>query len=157
MQHPKSIFGDFQCLLELVLNKHAKQTQQAHMTCGPNYPTDSHRIFGDEFPQCLFEKVKSSYQREQFAMSHFPFVKPEEHLFANPASLPFQYVPIGQVLNNLLQVPELLEHLLQRTEQGTTEAVRHDEVEVLQSFRDGKASKKVPMHMLHIVLYTHST
>ncbi|EEC15148.1 hypothetical protein IscW_ISCW024671, partial [Ixodes scapularis] len=65
------------------------------------------------------------------------------------------YVPIGKVIKNLLQVPELSKHLLQETEQETTEP------QILRCFRDGKAIKEVqtgihnePVHMLHILLYT---
>ncbi|XP_040069990.1 uncharacterized protein LOC120842871 [Ixodes scapularis] len=147
----EKIFGDFQCLLETILSKYAKQAQQAGEIFGANDPKDSRRIFGNEFPGCLFEQVKSTYQREQFAMGNLPYVKPEEHSLANPQSLSFQYVPIGKVIKNLLQVPELSKHLLQETEQETTEP------QILRCFRDGKAIKEVhnePVHMLHILLYT---
>ncbi|CAN7940147.1 unnamed protein product, partial [Ixodes hexagonus] len=68
----------------------------------------------------------------------------------------YQYVPIGKVIKNLLQIPELGEHLLQNTEQDATER------QVLQCFRDGAIFKKEQMtaarsesvHTLHVVVYT---
>ncbi|KAG0434166.1 hypothetical protein HPB47_019311 [Ixodes persulcatus] len=136
-------------------SKYAKQAQQAGEIFGTNDPKDSRRIFGNEFPGCLFEQVKRTYQREQFAIDNLPYVKPEEHSLANPQSFSFQYVPIGKVINNLLQVPELSKHLLQQTEQETTGP------QILRCFCDGKAIKEVqtgihnaPVHMLHILLYT---
>ncbi|KAG0439498.1 hypothetical protein HPB47_016622 [Ixodes persulcatus] len=143
------------CLLETILSKYAKQAQQAGEIFGTNDPKDSRRIFGNEFPGCLIEQVKRTYQREQFAIGNLPYVKPEEHSLANPQSFSFQYVPIGKVINNLLQVPELSKHLLQQTEQETTGP------QILRCFCDGNAIKEVqtgihdePVHMLHILLYT---
>ncbi|XP_040070031.1 uncharacterized protein LOC120842891 [Ixodes scapularis] len=143
------------CLIETILSKYAKQAQQAGEIFGANDPKDSRRIFGNEFPGCLFEQVKSTYQREQFAIGSLAYVKPEEHSLANPQSLSFQYVPIGKVIKNLLQVPELSKHRLQVTEQDTTGP------QIPRCFRDGKAIKEVqtgihnePVHMRHILLYT---
>ncbi|XP_042148673.1 uncharacterized protein LOC121837191 [Ixodes scapularis] len=148
----ENVFGDFQSLLEVILNKHAKQIRQA-MTISDTL-TDSHGVLGTDFPSCLFDKVKSSYQREQFAKRNFLYVEPEEHLLLSPETSSFQYIPIGKVIENLFEVPALAEHLLQPAEQLRTDP--HE----LRSFREGTALKQVPtnnnesVHNLHVALYT---
>ncbi|KAG0422080.1 hypothetical protein HPB47_002071, partial [Ixodes persulcatus] len=109
----EKIFGDFECLLEVVLDRHAEQIKQACSVTGD--PTNSHEVFDSDIPRCLFNKPRSSYQREQFARKNFLYAKAEGCLLANPGTSPFQYVSIGQVIQNLFQVPDLAEHLLQPT------------------------------------------
>lgn len=147
----ENIFGDFQSLPEVIVKKHAEQIHQASPET--NAPLNSHGIFGGGFPSCLFDKVKSSYQRAQFATKNFLYVKPEQML-SNAKSSSYHYVPIGKVIENLLKVPQLSANLPQPTKQAM------DKPEVLQCFRDGiafrqqstNAMSNEPVHNLHVIL-----
>ncbi|EEC13156.1 hypothetical protein IscW_ISCW010004 [Ixodes scapularis] len=71
----ENVFSDFQPLLEVILDKHAEQIRQ-DMSVSDTL-TERHGVFGTDFPSCLFDKVTSSYHREQFAKKNFLYVEPE--------------------------------------------------------------------------------
>ncbi|XP_040078364.2 uncharacterized protein LOC120850082 [Ixodes scapularis] len=132
------VFADMRFMLQVVLEQFAGQVKQALPFSYDALPRELATLLHCTFVEQIFSCVRSKHAREQFARNMFPFVSPDEVKVGDEGDTS-QYVSIGKVLTNILQLkaaPELLidEHVPTLTDDG---------YKTYKDFRDGSAYERL--------------
>lgn len=149
----EKIFNSFQSLIELILGKFAEQVRKHIHADESHVNNDLSMLLNCTFVKELFAAVKTSYQREQFAKAHFPYVAPQQCALGENGTSSFQYTPIGRVIGHLLEIHDLAE-CIEKPRQGSCKTLR--------DFRDGSLYKRQQSSLIstssagtvYILLYT---
>ncbi|XP_040070471.1 uncharacterized protein LOC120843248 [Ixodes scapularis] len=132
------VFADMRFMHQVVLEQFAGQVKQALLFSYHALPRELATPLDCTFVEQIFSCVRSKHAREQFARNMFPFVSPDEMKVGDEGDT-FQYVSIGKVLTNILQLkaaPELLidEHVPTLTDDG---------YKTYKDFRDGSVYERL--------------
>ena len=128
---------DIQGILEETLKKHNCNIDKAVIEELANSVNATNPIItaiGKDGP------LATAYKRKEYYRKHFSVVQPVEYILNAKENITYQYVPILQSLQQVLNVNEILDKVLNIDESGQNEAV--DDMPQYKSFRDGNFFKE---------------
>ncbi|XP_064468724.1 uncharacterized protein LOC135383007 [Ornithodoros turicata] len=152
----EKIFSNFQSVIDAVLRRFTEQVRKYVPSDVSHASGELSSLLDCSFVKHLFAAVKTSYQREQFAKSVFPYVAPQQCALGENGRASFQYVPIQKVLGKLVEAQNLTDCILKRSQDA------HSILSTLRDFWDGSCyrghvNSVIPMAFagtIYILLYT---
>nr|XP_055065480.1 uncharacterized protein LOC129447733 isoform X2 [Misgurnus anguillicaudatus]XP_055065481.1 uncharacterized protein LOC129447733 isoform X2 [Misgurnus anguillicaudatus] len=127
------------CAIADIFKKHNLNIGQAVVEELANSVCVSHPVT-KSFEKC--GPLATSYKRKQYYKVHFRVVEPVEYFLSVEQKRSFQYVPLLQLLQEILSHNKLLDKVIEEHIAQESREALHGDQQVYRSFRDGENYKR---------------